>query len=155
MTLGMIIWLGLIVLEPLGGMPSGSSLMCQVRLMGTGRQLHVGSNEPLQTRSWGGTKGQSWGPGYQVVDTRAFNLKRRCDALIRAQPLPPIPHIPQPTSVWGGFYIFGEKETEGYRKSKWLCGWPQAAALTLRQPPEPRQLPALSMVLSGKFICPR
>lgn len=43
MTLGMIIWLGLMVLNLLEGMPSGSSLMCRSDLMGTGRQLHVGS----------------------------------------------------------------------------------------------------------------
>lgn len=43
MTLGMIIWLGLMVLNRFEGMPSGSSLMWRSDLMGTGRQLHVGS----------------------------------------------------------------------------------------------------------------
>lgn len=42
-TLGMIIWLGLIVLNLLASGPSGSSLMCISDLMATGRQLHVGS----------------------------------------------------------------------------------------------------------------
>lgn len=42
-TLGMIIWLGLIILNLLASGPSGSSLMWTSDLMATGRQLHVGS----------------------------------------------------------------------------------------------------------------
>ena len=42
-TLGMIIWLGLIVLNLLASGPSGSSLMWMSDFIATGRQLHVGS----------------------------------------------------------------------------------------------------------------
>lgn len=57
MTLGMIIWLGLMVLNRLEGMPSGSSLMCRSDLMGTGRQLHVGSMVTSSNSELVGSKG--------------------------------------------------------------------------------------------------
>lgn len=59
MTLGKIIWLGLMVLNRLEGMPSGSSLMCRSDLMGTGRQLHVGSMVTSSNSELRGARGQN------------------------------------------------------------------------------------------------
>lgn len=63
MTLGMIIWLGLMVLNRFEGMPSGSSLMWRSDLMGTGRQLHVGS---MVTSSNSELAGRVMGEGLKV-----------------------------------------------------------------------------------------
>ena len=62
MTLGMIIWLGLMVLNLLEGMPSGSSLMCRSDLMGTGLQLHVGSMVTSSNSELGEQRGRAGGP---------------------------------------------------------------------------------------------
>lgn len=76
MTLGMIIWLGLMVLNRLEGIPSGSSLMCRSDLMGTGRQLHVGSMVTSSNSELGEREGRTEVLGRGALDTRACSLER-------------------------------------------------------------------------------
>lgn len=78
MTLGMIIWLGLMVLNRFEGMPSGSSLMWRSDLMGTGRQLQVGS---MVTSSNSELEGKAMGEELRLR-VSGFGGKRPMSALL-------------------------------------------------------------------------
>lgn len=88
----------------------------------------------------GGTKGQSWGPGYQVVDTRAFSLKRRCDALIHRLALPPFPSHSAYIRGIETLASLREGETEARKASGYVAGPKACTHGTVPPPAGPRQL---------------
>lgn len=130
-------------LEPLGRDAIRVIFNVKVRFDGHWPPAASGVDGDLFKLGAGGTKGQSWGPGYQVVDARASSLNRHCDALIQA-PSAPIPiTLCLQQRYRGLLLLWREGETEA-RKIKWLCSWPQSLHSRHGHHCRHRQLPALT-----------
>lgn len=130
-------------LEPLGRDAIRVIFNVKVRFDGHWPPAACGVDGDLFKLGAGGTKGQSWGPGYQVVDARASSLNRHCDALIQA-PSAPIPITLCYNRGIGDFYFFGEKGRLRLGKSSGCAAGPKACTHGMATACRHRQLPALT-----------